>query len=89
MLQNRLSSLRRLRGLTVDGLRVQWNLLVGFQYHYLVGVMDIHRIVEHLGLGTFSLLGHSMGAGLSSVYAAMFPEKVKVYIYHADLHASF
>ena len=36
----------------------------------------IKMVVGHLGLTKFGLLGHSMGAGMSSLFAATYPEMV-------------
>ena len=46
-------------------------------YHYLESLRYIRYVAEHQGLERFSLMGHSMGAGLSSVFAAVYPEMVQ------------
>lgn len=48
----------------------------GKTYHYLEGATLIERISRHYGWKTFALLGHSMGAGICSVYASLYPDKV-------------
>lgn len=40
-------------------------------------VRDIEDVVEHLGLGRFDLLGHSMGGIAAYVYAATHPHKIR------------
>jgi len=52
----------------------------GSTYHYLDGVTHIERITRHLGWKNFSLLGHSMGAGMCSVHASLYPDKVDALI---------
>ena len=37
----------------------------------------VRAVLEHLGWGRAVLLGHSMGGGLATWYAAMFPEQVE------------
>ncbi|MEZ7960005.1 MAG: alpha/beta hydrolase [Pseudomonadales bacterium] len=48
----------------------------GVQYHHGDYVLDIMSLVETLGWSTFNLIGHSMGAQISSVIAATFPDRV-------------
>jgi len=36
----------------------------------------IRRVAEQLGLESFGLLGHSMGGGVSMLFAATHPERV-------------
>ena len=38
----------------------------------------IQRVRKFLGLEKFWIIGHSMGAGLGSLYTATFPEHVRV-----------
>lgn len=52
------------------------HLPAGMMYHYLEANLVIERIARHLGWSRFSLLGHSMGAGMAAIYTAVFPEKV-------------
>lgn len=49
----------------------------GFAYHYLDGLQYIRRVANHYGLKQISLLGHSMGGGMSLIYAVTHPEQVK------------
>lgn len=48
----------------------------GVKYHYVDYVDDVVAIAEALELERFGLLGHSMGAGISSLVAGVFPERV-------------
>ena len=43
----------------------------------------IQRVRRFLGLKEFWILGHSMGAGIGALYAATFPEEVKVSYLHS------
>lgn len=49
----------------------------GQGYHYLESMIHIQRVIKFLGWKEFGLIGHSMGAGIASLYAATFPEQVK------------
>lgn len=49
----------------------------GQRYHYLDFLPFIDSAARSLELESFILLGHSMGAGLASLYAAAYPEKVE------------
>jgi len=52
----------------------------GQAYHYLEALRYIKLVVGHLGLNKFGLLGHSMGAGMSSLFAATYPEMVSALV---------
>lgn len=60
----------------------------GFSSHYPDGVayrniswiMDIQRIVRFYELEKFTLMGHSLGAALSLLYASIFPNQVECVI---------
>jgi pimeloyl-ACP methyl ester carboxylesterase len=45
-------------------------------YLFVNGLNDISDIADILGWKTFSLLGHSLGAGFSSFFAGIYPEKL-------------
>ena len=47
----------------------------GCSYHFVDAVADAAAIVETLGDGPIILLGHSMGAGISTLLAGMWPER--------------
>ncbi len=47
------------------------------QYYFFEYVYDILEIAEQLGWGTFSLMGHSMGAHIATIIAGTEPEKVE------------
>lgn len=48
----------------------------GTRYHILDHVDDVLSVVNQLGWQQFSLLGHSMGAGVASLFASALPERV-------------
>lgn len=47
------------------------------RYHFLDYIEDLSQAASARGLETFSLLGHSMGAAVSMLFAATFPERVE------------
>lgn len=49
----------------------------GLSHHFVDWVPEIVAAADALGWSEFSLLGHSMGAGISSLIPATFPERVK------------
>lgn len=52
------------------------------QYYYLFwdGVHFIRRIVKYFNWDKVTLMGHSLGSGMSFLYAAIFPNEVDKYI---------
>ncbi len=48
----------------------------GVHYHSLTDIQDVLSVADLLGWTTFDLIGHSMGAAVSSELAALFPERV-------------
>ena len=40
----------------------------------------LHDLIQQLANPTISLLGHSMGAGIASLYSACFPETIDLFI---------
>lgn len=46
-------------------------------YAYPIQVERLHQFIQQLGLHRFHLMGHSMGGGISSRYAAQYPDEVK------------
>ena len=48
----------------------------GSVYHFTDYIGDLYRAADSLGLEQFSLVGHSLGAGVSAAFAASFPERV-------------
>lgn len=48
----------------------------GAHYHLMDNVQDLQELLTSLQLDKVSLLGHSMGGIIASVYASCFPEKV-------------
>jgi pimeloyl-ACP methyl ester carboxylesterase len=55
--------------------RSQWRL-AGVWYHYVDYVSDIIATIRALGWTKFSLLGHSLGGTVASVFAACRPDNV-------------
>ncbi len=47
------------------------------EYHYVDWVAWVDRILDALGWTECSLLGHSMGAGISALYAGALPDRVE------------
>lgn len=50
----------------------------GVRYHFVDYLDDVLAAADALGWGQFSLLGHSLGGGISSFIAAAFPERVQL-----------
>ena len=48
----------------------------GQMYHYLECLQTIRLAARSLGCDKFGLMGHSMGAGMCSTFAAVYPEMV-------------
>ena len=48
----------------------------GTAYHFIDMVMDVIEVAEVLGWGNFSLLGHSMGAGVATYLAGTLQDKI-------------
>jgi pimeloyl-ACP methyl ester carboxylesterase len=46
-------------------------------YYYLESVRDIVHLADTLGWPQFTLLGHSLGAGVALVLAGLFPDRVE------------
>jgi pimeloyl-ACP methyl ester carboxylesterase len=49
----------------------------GVHYHFVDFVEDVVRVVDTLGWERFSMLGHSLGAGVASCAAAVIPDRVQ------------
>ena len=58
--------------------RTRWDAGEGFRYDWLVD--DLAAFVDELGLGTFHLLGFSMGAMTALMYATHHPERVRTFV---------
>ena len=52
----------------------------GHMYHYLESMRLVRTVASHMGFDTFGIMGHSMGAGLSSLFAATHPDMVKALV---------
>jgi pimeloyl-ACP methyl ester carboxylesterase len=48
----------------------------GVHYHPLLDIQDVLAVADQLGWERFNLIGHSMGAGIASELAGLFPERV-------------
>jgi pimeloyl-ACP methyl ester carboxylesterase len=46
-------------------------------YGVMDHVYDLTSLVEHLGLDTFTLIGHSLGGNIAVRYTGLFPDKVE------------
>ena len=49
----------------------------GVHYASLLDIQDVLTVADQLGWNTFNLIGHSMGASVSSELSGMFPERVE------------
>ena len=49
----------------------------GTRYHILDHVDDVLSIVNQLGWQQFTMIGHSMGAGVASLFSSALPERVQ------------
>jgi pimeloyl-ACP methyl ester carboxylesterase len=49
----------------------------GSRYHYVDFINDIHEVMGYFGWEKIILMGHSMGAGISTLFAGTFPEQVQ------------
>jgi pimeloyl-ACP methyl ester carboxylesterase len=47
------------------------------EYGVMDHVYDLASLVDHLGLDTFTLVGHSLGGNIAVRYTGLFPEKVE------------
>ena len=45
----------------------------GCIYHFTDYVADVYQVAKNLGFDRFSLVGHSLGAGIAATFAASFP----------------
>ncbi|MEK7704735.1 MAG: alpha/beta hydrolase [Myxococcota bacterium] len=50
---------------------------IGATYHFVDWLVDVDRVLDALGWSTATLLGHSLGAAIASVYAGALPERVE------------
>jgi pimeloyl-ACP methyl ester carboxylesterase len=48
----------------------------GFSYHEMDSFLMLHRVRHHFNWSKFALVGHSLGGGLSQLFAGTFPELV-------------
>jgi pimeloyl-ACP methyl ester carboxylesterase len=50
---------------------------VGFPYAFTDWVAVVHQVVEALGWSELTLMGHSLGAAISAIWAGTFPARVR------------
>ncbi len=48
----------------------------GVYFHLVDYIPDVLNVIDHLGWQNCALLGHSLGAGIASVVAAIMPERI-------------
>ena len=48
----------------------------GGYYHFPDYVLDLHCLIQNLGVSRLKLIGHSMGGSISFLYAGTFPQSV-------------
>ncbi len=46
-------------------------------HHFIDWAPEVVAVADHLGWGSFVLIGHSMGAGISSLVAGTFPDRIQ------------
>lgn len=49
----------------------------GIRYHFVDHVDDVLAVADQAGWPRFTLMGHSMGAGVSTLFAAALPERLE------------
>lgn len=49
----------------------------GVPYHFIDSIPDVVAVVDALGWQQFSLLAHSLGAGISAIVAGTIPERIQ------------
>ena len=67
----------RLILLDLPGHGMSDHLPQGNWYHFVDYTVRLHEIISKLKLDKIHLMGHSMGAAISSMYAASFPELIE------------
>jgi len=73
----RLAARWRVIALDLPGHGHSSHLAAGASYHYVDYVQAVMAAADALELPRFSLLGHSLGAGIASLVAAARPERIK------------
>jgi pimeloyl-ACP methyl ester carboxylesterase len=48
----------------------------GIYFHFVDYVADVVNIIDYLGLEKCAILGHSLGAGIATLVAGVFPERI-------------
>ncbi len=67
----------RVIALEMEGHGHSDHLAVGADYHYLRHVQSVQAAADALQLTRFTLLGHSLGAGVASLVAAAIPQRIE------------
>ncbi|XP_037074976.1 probable serine hydrolase [Pollicipes pollicipes] len=75
--QQHLPQTYRCVNIDLPGHGLSSHMPVGSTYSLMQGVLFIRLVRDHFGWQRFSLMGHSMGSGMSMLYAATFPEDVE------------
>ncbi|MBT2143729.1 MULTISPECIES: alpha/beta hydrolase [unclassified Rhodanobacter] len=73
----RLAARYRVIALDLPGHGHSGHLAVGASYHYLDYVQAVLAAADALRLDRYSLLGHSLGAGIAALVAAAAPERIE------------
>ncbi|HEY0179895.1 MAG TPA: alpha/beta hydrolase [Dokdonella sp.] len=76
LLAPRLADAFRIVALDLGGHGRSSHRAPGAWYHYVDYFDDLHAAFAHFGWARASLLGHSLGGTLASLYAASYPERV-------------
>lgn len=56
------------------------HLPAGAQYDIITYVLHLRRAMDKVGWDRFIILGHSMGGGMATIFAALFPKRVMAII---------
>lgn len=72
-----LASTRRVVALELPGHGHSDHLAAGGRYHYMDYVQTVLDTAEALQLARYTLLGHSLGAGIASLVAAAAPQRIE------------
>ena len=71
----------RLIALDLPGHGHSDHLPIAGSYHFIDWVTVVIEVADALGLEQFSLMGHSMGAGISTLVAGTFPERIRSVVF--------
>jgi pimeloyl-ACP methyl ester carboxylesterase len=77
LLAPKLAARFRVIALELPGHGHSGHLPAGISYHYVDYVSAVVNAADALGLARYSLLGHSLGAGIASLAAAATPQRIE------------